>query len=155
MEEAERLDLRRRTERWFLKRGLPHFIRGYSARRFVFTRAALFLAIVFLVEMLSTFDSKRSGWREVLPFLAGVGLLLGTWVVVNKLRGGDRRPFQRPDTIGPIELTAFVLVPALLYGIVQSDRSYALVVAVGNLLILGVTYVVTSYGLIPLTRWAF
>jgi hypothetical protein len=155
VEEAARLDLRRRTERWFLKRGLPHFIRDYSARRYVFTRAALFLAIVFLVEMLSTFDAERSGWREVLPFLAGVGLLLGTWVAVNELRGGDRRPFQRPDTIGAIELAAFVLVPALLYGIVQTDRSYAFVVAAGNLLLLGLTYIVTSYGLISLTRWAF
>ena len=148
-------DLRQRTERWFLKRGLPHFIQGYSARRFVFTRAALFLALVFLVQMLTTFDENRDGWREVLPFLAGVGLLLATWAAVNKLRGGGRRLFQRPDTVGPAELTAFVVVPAVLYAIVQSDRTYALWVAGFNLVLLGVTYVVTSYGLIPLTRWAF
>lgn len=155
MEEAARLDLRRRTERWFIKRGLPHFIEGYSAGRDVFTRAALFLAIVFLAEMFSTFSPDREGWREVLPFLAGIGLLLGTWVLVNRLRGGERRPFQRPDTIGPAELTAFVLVPTVLFALVHDDRRDAFVVLVANVLILAVTYVVTSYGLIPLVRWAF
>ena len=154
VDEAARLDLQRRTERWFIRRGLPHFIKGYSAGRDVLTRAALFLAIVFGIEMLSTFDDERSGWREVLPFFGGLALLLSTWVLVNRLRGGDRRPFQRPDTVGPIELAAFVVVPAALYGLVHADRRDAFVVAGFNLLLLGAAYVVTSYGLIPLTRWA-
>jgi hypothetical protein len=155
VEEAERRDLRRRIERWFIKRGLPHFIQDYSAGRDVFTRSALFLAIVFLVEMFSTFSPDREGWREVLPFLAGIGLLLVTWVVVNRLRSGDRRPFQRPDTIGPVELGAFVLVPSVLFALVHDDRKDGLIVLGVNVTIVAVTYVVTSYGLIPLTRWAF
>ena len=155
VEGAGAQELRRRTERWFVRRGVPHFIDQYSAGSDVLTRSALFLAVVFLVEMLSTFSPEREGWREVLPFLAGLVLLLGTWATVNRLRPGDRRPFQRPDTIGPIELAAFVLVPAVLFALVHEDRSDGLVVAVFNLVLLGITYLVTSYGLIPLTRWAF
>jgi hypothetical protein len=155
MDEAARADLQRRTERWFIRRGLPHFISRYSARSDVLTRAALFLAVVFVVEMLSTFSPDRGGWSEVLPFLGGLALLLGSWALVNRLRGGSRRPFQRPDTIGPIELAVFVLLPAVPSMLFHDDPvADALAIVVFNLVLLGVAYLVTSYGLIPMSRWA-
>lgn len=148
-----RAERRRATERWFLRRGVPHFIDGYSAGRHVLTRAALFLALVFVVEMLSTFDPDREGWTEVGPFVGGVALLLASWVLVNRLRG--RRPFQRPDTVGPVEVTVFVLAPALVPLLFHDDPVRHSIVIVGaNLLILAAAYVVTSYGLVPLSRWA-
>jgi hypothetical protein len=155
LDEAARADLQRRTERWFIRRGLPHFISSYSARSDVLTRSALFLAVVFVVEMLSTFSPDRGGWAEVLPFLAGLALLLGSWALVNRLRGGSRRPFQRPDRIGPVELVVFVLFPAVPSMLFHDDPvPDALAIVAFNLVLLGVAYVVTSYGLIPMSRWA-
>ncbi|MFP5317836.1 MAG: hypothetical protein ACLGI2_06015 [Acidimicrobiia bacterium] len=40
------------VERWFLSRGLPHFIDGYSARRDVFTRALPGVALTVELEFL-------------------------------------------------------------------------------------------------------
>ncbi|MCW2605178.1 MAG: hypothetical protein JWN61_3313, partial [Pseudonocardiales bacterium] len=42
---------RERTERWFVHRGLPHFIVGYSASGDVFTRALPVLVLILLAEL--------------------------------------------------------------------------------------------------------
>ena len=39
------------TERWFIHRGIPHFIDGYSASQDIFTRAAPLLTFIFLIEV--------------------------------------------------------------------------------------------------------
>ena len=41
----------RDTERWFVRRGIPHFIADYSATTDIFTRAAPLLTFLFLAEM--------------------------------------------------------------------------------------------------------
>jgi hypothetical protein len=59
-----------------------------------------------------------------------------------------------PRTIGPAELSIFVIgpsLPALLLG-QPGDALQSILTGVGVLLVI---YVVTSYGLIPMTRWAF
>ena len=65
-----------------------------------------------------------------------------------------RDRFQRPDTIGVLELAAFVLVPGLIPLVFNQLPGQALEIAVGNLVLLGIVYLVTSYGLVPMTRWA-
>lgn len=147
------LDRRNRTERWFVRRGLPHLIEDYSAADDVFTRAAPFLTVVFVAEMFFTFDEDRSGWAEVLPFIGGLFILFGAAASVNVLRG--RRVLQLPDRVGTPELALFVLVPPLLpalFGTHQLVDTTGTIAA--NLVILVGAYVVTSYGLVPMTRWA-
>ena len=51
MDDRTRADLCGRTERWFVQRGLPHFIDEYRATTDVWTRAAPFLTLVFLAEL--------------------------------------------------------------------------------------------------------
>jgi len=153
MGEGERAELRRRTERWFVHQGLPHFITGYRATTDVWTRAVPFLTVVFVAELFFTFDEDREGWREVLPFLAGLAIVTVAVVAVNRLRG--RRPLQRPDRIGTPELALFVLVPALLPALFSKDHVTDAGAAIAlNLTILALTYLVTSYGVVPMTRWA-
>ncbi len=52
------------TERWFLARGIPHFIEDYRATDDVFTRALPVLALVFLVELLgaANLESLLDAW---------------------------------------------------------------------------------------------
>jgi hypothetical protein len=153
MDEAERADLSARTERWFVRRGLPHFIEDYRATTDVWTRAAPFLTLVFLAELSFSLDEDREGWSELLPIVGGAAILLVGVVVVNRLRG--RRPLQRPDRVGTPELTLFVLGPALLPAFFSKDHLTDSAGAIAlNLVILAVTFAVTSYGLVPMTRWA-
>lgn len=145
-------DLERTTERWLIRRGLPHFIDGYSAREDIFTRALPFLTVVFLIELLNGTREDVEWWINVLAIIAAVAIGVAALASVNRFRG--RRPLQRPDRVGIIELAAFVLVAPFIALVVAHSPVKALDVLVGNLVILAVVYVVTSYGLLPMTRWA-
>lgn len=148
-----RAELERTTERWFVRRGLPHFINDYSATRDIFTRASGFLLFVFVVELLGAVNTTFDWWQNVLAMIGAAVIGVASLVGVNRKRG--RPPFQRPDTIGPVELAVFVLAPALIPIVVggfQAGQAFG--VAVTNLAILLVVFVVTSYGLVAMTRWA-
>jgi hypothetical protein len=153
MDDRTRADLCGRTERWFVRRGLPHFIDHYRATTDVWTRAAPFLTVVFLAELAFSLDEDREGWDEALPLLGGLVIFAVAIMAVNRLRG--RRPLQRPDRVGTPELAAFVFAPALLPALFSKDHlTDSLGAVLLNVVILAVTFVVTSYGLVPMTRWA-
>ncbi len=141
------------TERWFLHRGIPHFIHRYRASEDVFTRTLPVLLLVVLVEVLGAANLDWPWWQNVLALLGGAAVLLGAWASVNRFRG--RALFRRPDDVGAAELTAFVLIPPLLPALFGGQLGSASLTVAFNLLLLGVIYLVTSYGLVPMTRWAF
>ncbi len=145
-------DRRTATERWFLRRGIPHFIVGYSATEDVWTRAAPLLALVFLGELLGAVNLDWPWWANVMALAGGVAILATGWVAANRVRGRGR--WQRPDDIGWIELSVFVLVPALLPLVFGGQARAAAWTVAANLTILAVVYVGTSYAFLPLTRWA-
>ncbi|WP_436795096.1 hypothetical protein [Actinospongicola halichondriae] len=146
--------LRADTERWFVRRGVPHLINDYSATGDIWTRATPFLSLVLFAELFLAFGDRVSGWSQAGVFVIGVMFVIGAFAVVNRLR---RRPaLSLPDDIGWMELSAFVLVPAVLPAVVNEDSPVgALVLAIlTNVVVLGVTYVTVSYGLVPLIRWS-
>jgi hypothetical protein len=144
-------DLQRRTERWFVRRGLPHFIDHYNAREDIFTRAAPFLAVVFVLSLVNVRIGDESLVRNVVSLGLGVAVGLGGVALVNVLRG--RKPLSRPRRIGAPELVTFVVAGPVVQLLVEGWTEAAVSLAF-NLVILGLTYVVTSFGLIPMTRWA-
>jgi hypothetical protein len=153
VDDATRERIGARTERWFVKRGLPHFIDEYRATTDVWTRAAPFLFVVFLAELAFSLDEEREGLDEVLPLLGGLGIFLVVITAVNLARG--RSPLQWPDKVGTPELAMFVLTPPLLPALFSHDHTTDWLGAVSlNLTILLVVYVLTSYALVPMTRWA-
>ena len=142
------------TERWFVRRGLPHAIADYSAREDVWTRAWPFLLLVLFVELFASFGDRFDGWAQAGVFVAGIGVLIGAFVVVNVLRG--RRALRRPDDIGVLELAVFVLVPAVLpLWFTERGWSGAVLMVAINLAVLAIAYAVTSYGLLPALRVGF
>lgn len=144
---------RRDVRRWFVRRGVPHLIDDYSARDKIWTRSAPFLLLVFLAELFLTFDPDVGGWAQAGLFVLGLAIVATAVVTVNRLRG--RRALQRPDDIGPVELALFVVLPPVLAALAADDRTVAFGLWVGvNVAILAVTYVVTSFGLVPMSRWA-
>ena len=120
MDDRTRADLCGRTERWFVQRGLPHFIDEYRATTDVWTRAAPFLTLVFLAELSFSLDEDREGLGELLPLLGGLAIFVVGVMAVNRLRG--RRPLQRPDRVGTPELSLFVIAPALLPALFSKDH---------------------------------
>lgn len=141
------------TEQWFLQRGIPHFIEDYDAGEDIFTRAFPVLGLVFGLEILGATSLDWSWWQNALAVVGAIAVVVGLWAGLNRARGRAR--FEPPDDIGPVELASFVLIPALLPVLFGGQVGAAALTALFNLVVLGLIYLVTSYGLVPMTRWAF
>jgi len=140
-------------ERWFVRRGTPHLIEDYSASEDILTRSVPWFTLVFLAEAALVLEVELAWWQNLLFALGGFALLLGVWVLANLAR--RHPPLARPAHVGTVELAIFVLGPALPPLLLNGRPGQAAGVVVANLVLLGAAFVVTSYGLLPLTRWAF
>ena len=140
------------TERWFLKRGLPHFIADYSPTRDVLTRAVPLLTLIFLIEVANAPKRDFPIWLDVVAVAVGFGILLGAWMLANRVRG--RPLLARPVSVGLFEVAVFVLAPPAIPLLFGGQWRSALATALGNLVLLVVIFLGTSYGVVPLTRWA-
>jgi hypothetical protein len=139
-------------EGWFMARGTPHLMEDYSATADVFTRMLPVLTGLALLEVLGALDADFMWWQNVLAGVGGLALLLGLWAGINALRG--RPALARPAKVGAAEITTFVVAPALITLLISQETGQAVTLALVNVLLLGGIYLVTSYGLVPLTRWA-
>ncbi len=140
-------------ERWFIRRGVPHFIDGYNAGTDVLTRSIPALVAAYLLGGFTALDIYR--WSLTRNLLVGCGivaLLAVSWMAASRLRGG--RWFARPARVGRAELAVFLVgpaLPSLVFGQQWGDAVEAVLIGLGVLLDI---FVVTSYALLPLTRWA-
>ncbi|MGH9030720.1 MAG: hypothetical protein ACRDY4_04065 [Acidimicrobiia bacterium] len=141
----------RDTEHWFVRRGLPHFIDDYSATRDVLTRAVPVLTLIFLVEVANAPKRSFPLWLDAVAVAVGFAILLGAWMVANVLR--HRPLLARPDSVGVFEVAVFVLAPPAIPLVFGGQWRSAIVTAAVNLGLLGAIYLVTSYGVVPMTRW--
>lgn len=141
------------VERWFIHRGLPHLITGYNVREDVFTRAAPLLAFVFVAEILLGGNADYVWWANLLAVLGAAAIALGGLAAVNRFRG--RRLLQRPDAIGVPELVVFIIVPPLLPLVFGGQVLQSVEIFVANLVVLAVASIGTSFGVVPMLRWAF
>ncbi len=145
--------VRKATEQWFVGRGLPHFIADYEAARDIWTRAMPALTLLVLVEVVVLAPRQDFPlWLNAVALAGAFAALLGAWALVNRRR--RRPPMQRPDSLGPVEVAAFVLGPALVPVIAGGQVRQALGVALLNVALLGLIYVTTSYGIVAIVRWA-
>jgi hypothetical protein len=150
---AEDVRLIEGTERWFIMRGLPHFIEDYRATEDVFTRTLPVLTLIFFASILGALRPGL-GWQAWLGgALLALGVLLGAWMLVNWLK--RRRLLARPARVGWGELVVFVLAPPLAVLAGRHEPVAALVVLGLTAGSLALIYLITSYGVLPMTRWAF
>ena len=139
------------VERWFVHRGVPQAIFHYNAAEDVLTRMVPFLTAVFLFGALAGFGDRFSGWGQLWVAIAAFAILAGMAVGLNRLRG--RSNFELPHDVGWIEIGLFLVgapIVALLFGDLPWQPVWLLVL---NLALLGVGYLVTSYGAVPMLRW--
>jgi hypothetical protein len=139
------------VERWFVRRGLPHFQEGYEAGTDIWTRALPVLLAWYVLGALNALDLEASLTRNLVTAVVVAGILLTTWAGANLLR---RRPaFAVPREVGPWELGVVLLgpvVPSLVLG-QWRDAAETLLLGAAGLLVI---YVSTSYGLVAMVRWA-
>lgn len=145
-------DGRTDLERWFIRRGVPHFVEPYAAGSAIWTRAAPLLVVAYLAGGLNSLDLDRWSWqRNIVALAVTLLVLVGAWIVANVSR---RRPaLSRPTRIGGAEIVVFLVgptIPPLLF----SQWGDALQSIVEGAAVLVVIYLTTSYGLLPLARWA-
>ena len=145
---------RYRTERWFIRRGLPHLIDRYSAREDVLTRMFPFLAFVVLLELFLAFGDRWTGWGQAVVFVGCVAVGFTAFVLLNRVRG--RRPVQLPDRVGVLEIALYLVLPAVPTAIGAENAVIVdvLVVTAFNVLVLMVAFVMTSWGILPMIGWS-
>ncbi|MFL5843030.1 MAG: hypothetical protein ACJ77Z_21505 [Thermoleophilaceae bacterium] len=117
----------------------------------MFTRAVPILAFMFVAEMLGAVKLDWSPLANVAAALGGLAILVGSFGVVNRLRG--RRFLALPERVGRTEIALFILLPALLPLIFGGQVRSALVTAGGNALLVVLLYLVIGYGLLSTIRW--
>jgi hypothetical protein len=155
------------TERWFVRQGIPHFIEDYRSRTHVLPR----MVPVLLWLTLAMLDPV-SNLLGTIPGLISTSLLavviFGTWIWGYALAP---RPWRilpsRVNWIGVI--TVFILLPIVGLTVIyltgnmpedtrfRDDPTAAYTAAmVGFIIFLPIVmwlaYLITSYGIVPLTR---
>ena len=140
------------VERWFRSRGIPHFIDDYSATRDVFTRALPALTLILVLELLGALNFDWPWWVNVGVAAASLAALVMVWALVNAAR--KRPALARPDRVGRTELAIFVLLVPVLDLIAGGQHLTSINTLIGNLAVLGLIYLGTSYALLPITHWA-
>jgi hypothetical protein len=140
------------VERWLLARGLPHFIHDYNASRDIFTRVLPLLTLLLLLEFVGALNFSWPWWANLMVVAACFAALLAVWTGVNRLR--HLPLLSRPDRVGPVELGVFLILPSALPLAAGGQVLTAVNTLVGNCVLLGAVYLTTSYGVIPMTRWA-
>ncbi|MGH9271361.1 MAG: hypothetical protein ACRDZ2_08805, partial [Ilumatobacteraceae bacterium] len=139
-------------ERWFVDRGLPHFVERRDAAAVIWGRARPLLVLAYLGLGLNALDlTHGTGVENLLAAAFVVAASLVTWFAANRLRG--RRWTERPSRIGPAELAVFIIVPTLpsMFVAQWGDALQTLIEAVA---LLAALWALTSYGVLPLLRWA-
>lgn len=140
-------------ERWFLQRGVPHFIDRADSTVFdTWTRALPLLVPAYLLLGLNALDVDASTSRNLAIAAIVVVVALGTWVASNLLR---RRPlFSRPTDIGWPEILVFLAGPAIPSLLFDQRRDAAETVGYAVVL-LGLIWIWSSYGIGSLLQWTW
>jgi hypothetical protein len=142
------------VEKWFISRGLPHFIENYKATEDVFNRALPLFVVLVIVQMGLELSSKTVTWRErLIGGAIGLVAVLAVVLVANLVRQPERW-YRWPRKIGPVEVTLLVLLGPVVGKL--SGARWGAVVAdfVANILVLGLVYLLVAYAILPVLRWA-
>ena len=100
-------------EQWFISRGIPHLMAGYSARTDIWTRAIPLLGVGYLLGGLNALDLNESlAWNLVVA-LAVLVILVVTWVLMTRLRNRPAAILRRAQNAAGVGRTTVQGVGAL------------------------------------------
>jgi hypothetical protein len=145
-------DAIRATERWFVRRGLPHFVYRFQSSRDVWVAVVPVVLLLFVIEIaVLAPNDEYPILGSIAAVVGGIAALLALWAVANRLRG---RPWlARPDRIGPVEVLVFVFGPALIPLAFGGQWRSAVITAGVNLAVLVLAYLQRRYAVVSLASW--
>ena len=139
-------------EKWFVARGVPHFVERRPSVWDIWGRAIPLLVVAYLLLGLNALDLAGWSWqRNVLAAVIVVAVLVFTWIGANMIR--RRPPLQRPTTVGPVELALVVIAPAVPSA-VFGQWGDAVQTVLEGMVVLFAIWALTSYGVVSLLGWA-
>jgi len=142
----------RATERWFVRRGLPHFVYRFRSSRDVWVAVVPIVLLLFVLEVAVLAPNEEYPvLGSIAAVIGGIAILLGVWMIANRLQG--RGWLARPDRIGPVEVLLFVLGPALIPLAFGGQWRSAIVTAGINFGVLALAYLERRYAVVSLARW--
>lgn len=140
------------VERWFVRRGVPHLIEDYAPTTDIWNRSIPLLIVAYVAGGFNALNLGDWSWqRNILATVAIVAALVGGGVITNVLR--HRPAWSVPTVVGTPELALVVLGPALP-SLVFLQGGDALQTVLEGLAVIAVVYVLTSYAVFALVRWA-
>ncbi|MEY9925681.1 hypothetical protein ABH926_000301 [Catenulispora sp. GP43] len=142
------------VEKWFIKRGLPHFIENYKATEDVFNRALPLFVVLVVFQMGLELTSKTVTWKDRL-IGGAIGLVaVAVVILVANLLRQPQRWYRWPRKIGPVEITLLVLLGPVVGKL--SGASWSAVAAdfFANIGVLALVYLLTAYAILPVLKWA-
>ena len=139
-------------EQWFVRRGVPHLIEEYAATTDIWNRSIPLLIVAYVAGGLNALNLGDWSWqRNVLATIAIAVVLVGGGVVTNVLR--HRSTWSVPTVVGTPELALVVIGPALP-SLAFGQPGDAAQTVIEGLAVIAVVYVLTSYAVFALVRWA-
>jgi hypothetical protein len=139
-------------ERWFIRRGVPHFIDDYAPTTDIWNRSLPMLVIAYLAGGFNALDLSGWSWqRNAVTALVVVIVLVGGWAITNVAR--HRHALEVPQVVGTPELALFLVgptIPSMLFG----QWGDAFQTLVEGAAVLAVIFLATSYAVVALLGWA-
>jgi hypothetical protein len=139
-------------ERWFIRRGVPHFIDDYAPTTDIWNRSLPMLVIAYLAGGFNALDLSGWSWqRNAVTAMVVVIVLVGGWAITNVAR--HRHALEVPQVVGTPELALFLVgptIPSMLFG----QWGDAFQTLVEGAAVLAVIFLATSYAVVALLGWA-
>ena len=145
---------RRDIERWFVRRGVPQFIEGYSTEQSMDARAAPFIAAWIVIWTVLYWLGRPDiplPWHAV-GALASLLFILVAYKVIMAIR--RRSVTGPPPKFDLTDIAAFAILPAIPTLVVGRDPAMSIVMTLNILLGIGLIYVVIAFGLLEIALWA-
>jgi hypothetical protein len=142
------------VEKWFIKRGLPHFIEDYRATEDVFRRALPLFVVLVLFQMGLELTSKSVTWADRgIGAAVGLGAVFLIFLAANLVRQ-PHEWYRWPAKIGLPEIALLVVLGPTVGKISHASWTAMAADGVANVLVLGLVYVLVSYAMLPVLIWA-
>jgi hypothetical protein len=140
-------------ERWFIRRGLPHFIERLRPTTDVWSRSLPVLRDRVRGRRLHGLDLYEWSWqRNLLAAFVVVALLVATWMAHQP--ASATATCRGPDVVGCRPSSPLFLIGPAIPSLVFEQWGDALQALIEGRGRAGVIYVVTSYGVLALIGWA-
>src|SRR4051794_20929259 len=134
------------VEKWFVKRGLPHFIENYRASEDVFIRALPLFVVLVLFQMGLELSSSVTWADRGIGAAIGLGAVLAIFLVSNLVRQPDAW-YRLPRVIGIPEIALLVVLGPTVGKVSHASWKAVMLDGIANIVVLGVAYVLVSYAM--------